>query len=60
MRIDTHGGRYCEGLDVQESYAVLDRHKPQAIRAYRTDHELKHLIGTGGIGGRRHGICANS
>ena len=47
MRLDTHGGRYCEGLDVQESYAVLDRHKPQAIRAYRTDNELKHLIGTG-------------
>ena len=47
LRLDTHGGRYCEGLDVQESYAVLDRHKPESIRAYRTDNELKNLIGTG-------------
>ncbi len=47
LRLDTHGGRYCEGLDVQESYAVLDRNKPESIRAYRTDGELKNLIGTG-------------
>lgn len=47
LRLDTHGGRYCEGLDVQESYAVLDRNKPESIRAYRTDSELKNLIGTG-------------
>ena len=47
LRLDTHGGRYCEGLDVQASYAVLDRNKPQSIRAYRTDSELKSLIGTG-------------
>lgn len=47
VRLDTHGGRYCEGLDVQASYAVLNRNKPQSIRAYRTDSELKSLIGTG-------------
>jgi nicotinate phosphoribosyltransferase len=47
LRLDTHGGRYCEGLDVQESYAVLDRNKPESIRAYRTDNDLKNLIGTG-------------
>ena len=47
VRLDTHGGRYIEGLDVQQSYAVLDRNKPTAIHGYRTDSELKHLIGTG-------------
>lgn len=47
VRLDTHGGRFLQGLDPQSSYAVLDQHAPQAIRGYRTDRELKHLIGTG-------------
>ncbi|MCE2517457.1 MAG: nicotinate phosphoribosyltransferase [Alphaproteobacteria bacterium] len=47
LRIDTHGGRYMEGLDVQQSYAVLERNAADAIRGYRVDNELKHLIGTG-------------
>lgn len=47
VRIDTGGGRYVEGLDPQTSYAVLDRNVPETIRGYRTDSELKHLIGTG-------------
>src|SRR3546814_542852 len=47
FRLDTHGGRYCEGLDLQDSYAVLDRHVPGAIRGYRTEGELRHLVGTG-------------
>jgi nicotinate phosphoribosyltransferase len=47
LRIDTHSGRYIEGLDVQQSYAVIERHAADAIRAYRQDNELKHLIGTG-------------
>ena len=36
-----------QGLDTQESYAVLDRNIPNAIRGYRTEQELKHLMGTG-------------
>lgn len=47
VRLDTHGGRFIQGLDTQSSYAVLDRHVPEAIRGYRTDDELKHLMGTG-------------
>ncbi|MGC6484345.1 MAG: nicotinate phosphoribosyltransferase [Candidatus Puniceispirillales bacterium] len=47
LRLDTHGGRYVEGLDVQESYAVLERNAADAIRGYRNDQELKFLIGTG-------------
>lgn len=47
FRLDTHGGRFCEGLDTPLSYAVLDRHVPYATRGYRTDSELKHLMGTG-------------
>ncbi len=47
VRLDTHGGRFVEGLDTQSSYAVLDKHAPYALRAYRSEVELKHLIGTG-------------
>ncbi|CAA7623778.1 nicotinate phosphoribosyltransferase [Magnetospirillum sp. UT-4] len=47
IRLDTHGGRYLEGLGPQESYAALERHVPKAIRGYRSESELKHLIGPG-------------
>ena len=47
VRIDTHGGRFVEGLDPQESYAVLERHVPEAVRQYRSEHELRFLVGTG-------------
>jgi nicotinate phosphoribosyltransferase len=47
VRLDTHGGRFVEGLDPQASYAVLERHAPLAIRRYRSDAELRHLTGTG-------------
>lgn len=47
VRLDTHGGRFLEGLDPQTSYAVLERHVPKAIRGYRTETELKTLVGTG-------------
>lgn len=47
IRIDTHGGRYVEGLDTQSSYAVLERNVPKALRGYRTDDELRLLLGTG-------------
>jgi nicotinate phosphoribosyltransferase len=47
VRLDTHGGRYLEGLDLASSYAVLERNAPLAIRGYRTESELKHLVGTG-------------
>jgi len=47
FRLDTHGGRFVEGLDPAESYAVLERHAPGAIRRYRSDTELRFLVGTG-------------
>ena len=47
VRLDTHGGRYVEGLDPATSYAVLERHHPKAVREYRADQELRWLIGTG-------------
>jgi nicotinate phosphoribosyltransferase len=47
FRLDTHGGRYVEGLDPARSYAMLERHAPQSIRGYRTDEELRYLVGTG-------------
>lgn len=47
FRLDTHGGRFLEGLDPAESYAVLERHSPGAIRRYRSETELRFLVGTG-------------
>lgn len=47
IRLDTHGGRFVEGLDPQNSYAVLERHVPDAIRHYRNETELRFLTGTG-------------
>ena len=47
LRIDTHGGRNIEGLDVAGSYAVLERNAPESIRGFRTEQELRYLIGTG-------------
>jgi nicotinate phosphoribosyltransferase len=47
VRLDTHGGRFLEGLDPGESYAVLERHVPGAIRRYRSNDELRYLVGSG-------------
>jgi nicotinate phosphoribosyltransferase len=47
VRLDTHGGRFLEGLDPQSSYAVIERRAPGAIRRYRSETELRHLVGTG-------------
>ncbi|MEQ8247647.1 MAG: nicotinate phosphoribosyltransferase [Alphaproteobacteria bacterium] len=47
VRLDTHGGRFVEGLDPQGSYAVLERHVPKSTRQYRSEPELRWLVGTG-------------
>jgi nicotinate phosphoribosyltransferase len=47
LRLDTPGGRFVEGLDPPQSYAVLDRHAPESIRGYRNETELRYLIGPG-------------
>jgi nicotinate phosphoribosyltransferase len=47
VRLDTHGGRYMEGLDLQAAYAVLERNAPLSLRGYRSESELRHLTGTG-------------
>src|SRR5258708_26517249 len=47
FRLDTTGGRYIEGLDPASSYAVLERFSPESIRGYRSEVELRYLVGTG-------------
>lgn len=47
VRIDTPGSRFMEELDPAESYAALERNVPDAVRGYRSDVELRYLIGTG-------------
>ncbi len=47
VRLDTPGSRFIEELDPPASYAVLERHAPQAVRGYRSDMELRYLVGPG-------------
>ncbi len=47
VRVDTHGGRFIEGLDTAQSYAVLETHAPEVLRTYRSETELRWLVGTG-------------
>ncbi len=47
IRLDTPGGRFIEGLDPPTSYAVLERNAPEAVRGYRTESELRYLVGPG-------------
>jgi nicotinate phosphoribosyltransferase len=47
VRLDTPGSRFVEGLDPAQSYAVLERHAPRAIRGYRNESELRYLVGPG-------------
>ena len=47
IRLDTHGGRYMEGLDPQEAYAVLERNQPSVIRQLQSEQDRRHLMGTG-------------
>jgi nicotinate phosphoribosyltransferase len=47
VRVDVPGSRYVETLDPTVSYAVLERHVPEAIRGYRNEEELRYLVGPG-------------
>ncbi len=47
VRLDTHGSRFVEGLDPERSYEVLQRHDPDAVKRYRSEQELRWLLGTG-------------
>ena len=47
IRLDTHGGRYIEGLDIENSYNILEKFNPSCIRTYRNEQELKWLVGAG-------------
>ncbi|MSP68247.1 MAG: nicotinate phosphoribosyltransferase [Alphaproteobacteria bacterium] len=47
VRLDTHGGRFVEGLDTARSYDVLERYVPKAVRQYRSEQDLRWLVGTG-------------
>jgi nicotinate phosphoribosyltransferase len=47
VRLDIAGSRFMEGLDPPQSYAVLERNAPDCIRGFRTDDELRYLVGPG-------------
>lgn len=47
FRLDTHGGRYIQGLNKPASYAVIERNAPQALRTYLSDVDQAHLLGEG-------------
>jgi len=47
VRLDTPGSRFIEGLDPPASYAVMERNAHEAVRGYRTEAELRYLVGPG-------------
>jgi len=47
IRLDTPGSRFIEGLDPPASYAALERNVPNAVRGYRSEAELRYLVGPG-------------
>ena len=47
VRLDTPNGRFIEGLNTSSSYEILDKNVPKAIKEYRSDEELKYLVGPG-------------
>lgn len=47
FRLDTHGGRYIEGLDKKGSYEVMERRAPDYMRGMRTSEELGIIYGEG-------------
>ncbi|WP_343559972.1 nicotinate phosphoribosyltransferase [Kiloniella sp. b19] len=47
VRLDTAGSRFVEGLDPAKSYAILEKHIPRAVRGYRSEEELRYLVGAG-------------
>ena len=47
VRLDTPGGRFIEDLDPPASYAALERNAPEAVRGYRSEAELRYLVGPG-------------
>ncbi len=47
IRLDTPGSRFIEGLDPPASYEVLERNSHAAVRGYRTETELRYLVGPG-------------
>ncbi|MEK9885358.1 MAG: nicotinate phosphoribosyltransferase [Pelagibacteraceae bacterium] len=47
IRLDTPSGRFIEGLDTAKSYEVLEKFAPDSIKEYRSDDELRHLVGPG-------------
>ena len=47
IRLDTPSGRFIEGLDTSKSYEILEKYSPGSIKEYRSDDELRHLVGPG-------------
>ncbi len=47
IRLDTHGGRYIQNLDIEKSYNILEEFNQSCIRTYRNEQELKWLVGAG-------------
>lgn len=47
VRLDTPGGRFVEGLDPANSYAILESRIPQVLRGYCSKTDLQYLLGAG-------------
>lgn len=46
-RLDTHGGRYLEGLDEKKSIEIIQRFAPHTLNGTFNKEGLQHMIGPG-------------
>lgn len=47
IRLDTHGGRFLQGLNTHKSYEIIEKYSPNALHDYQDKKELDMLIGMG-------------
>jgi nicotinate phosphoribosyltransferase len=47
IRLDTHGGRFLEGLDYDKSHQVIEKYVPNAFKDYKDKDQVAYLTGTG-------------
>lgn len=47
LRIDTHGGRFLEGLDEAKSIDIIRKYQPNAFDIYQDNDSINAIIGKG-------------
>jgi nicotinate phosphoribosyltransferase len=47
LRLDTHGGRFLEGLDEAKSIEIIRKYEANAFDIYQDSESINHIVGKG-------------